>query len=454
MYRAYAGDMEIVQRALHQRYGSLVRIAPNEVSVSDPAAIPKIFRTQRPLQKTDYYLVYRNTDITKQPDMFTSIDEVEHANYRKIVNPIYLMSSVLKSEDAIDECTTLFLKRLGEHADQRREIDFGEWLEMYAYDIIGQVFFGKMFGFLESGRDYGNYIASLDVIMPVLNLLGTTPKFLRPLVLFSSILFPGVFTAVKAVGHMQKQAIDIANNRKKEIAEKCGPRNDVLSQLFHIVGDRGEKLNFGHPEATNEAYTGILAGADSTAIELRACFYYLMKNSSALARVLAEIDAADATGSLSSPIKFSESKNLPFVSACIKEALRMFPSVSLGMQRHPPPEGMGLFGKHIPTTYRVSMNPAVVHFDKGVFGDDSYEYRPERWLAGEERTRIMDKSMLVFGAGTRTCTGQNIALSQIHKLVPEILRYFTLEMAHSRPWKTRNSFFIKQKDVIVKIKRR
>jgi hypothetical protein len=28
MYHAYSGDLEIVQRALHEKYGPLVRVAP------------------------------------------------------------------------------------------------------------------------------------------------------------------------------------------------------------------------------------------------------------------------------------------------------------------------------------------------------------------------------------------------------------------------------------------
>jgi cytochrome P450 len=56
------------------------------------------------------------------------------------------------------------------------------------------------------------------------------------------------------------------------------------------------------------------------------------------------------------------------------------------------------------------MNAMVTQYDKGVFGEDSYEFRPERWLCGEEQWRIMDKAMLVFGAGTRTCIGKHVRL--------------------------------------------
>jgi hypothetical protein len=59
VYRMYVGDVEIAQRALHQKYGPLVRITPNELVSSDPTAIPLIYRTQNPLAKTDWYLTFR-----------------------------------------------------------------------------------------------------------------------------------------------------------------------------------------------------------------------------------------------------------------------------------------------------------------------------------------------------------------------------------------------------------
>lgn len=124
----------------------------------------------------------------------------------------------------------------------------------------------------------------------------------------------------------------------------------------------------------------------------------------------AEIDAADAAGFLSSPIKYSETTTkLPFVCACIKEAMRLHPSVGLSIQRHAPEEGIELAGKLIPKGYRIGINPAVIHCDKGTFGPDSDEFRPERWLAGEEACKAMDRNMLIFGAGTRTCIGKNVS---------------------------------------------
>ena len=66
-----------------------------------------------------------------------------------------------------------------------------------------------------------------------------------------------------------------------------------------------------------------------------------MKNSRKLARCREEIDAHRAT--LSSPIRYVESiAQLPYTSACIKKAMRLFPSIGLSMQRHSLPASIEL----------------------------------------------------------------------------------------------------------------
>lgn len=151
MYRIYMGDMHHVQRQLHDKYGPLVRyvdirsftsklllirhlnpcrIAPNEVSTTDLSAIPKIYRNQRPLTKTDFYSVWGGGTISEQLDTFSETDERLHSNYRRIVNPVYTLSNVLKSEGYINKVSLLFIKRLGEHADRKEAINLGTWLQM------------------------------------------------------------------------------------------------------------------------------------------------------------------------------------------------------------------------------------------------------------------------------------------------------------------------------------
>lgn len=56
----------------------------------------------------------------------------------------------------------------------------------------------------------------------------------------------------------------------------------------------------------------------------------------------------------------------------------------------------------------------------------------------------MDKHMLAFGTGSRGCIGKKISLPEMHKLVPEVLRHFDLELVNNSAWKTMNVWFCSQ----------
>jgi hypothetical protein len=131
MYRVYVGDMHTVQRRLHERYGPVIRLAPNEVSTSNPSEIRKIYKYQAPLTKTDFYWPWDGGEISKHhKPLFVETDERLHSNYRRVVSPVYTTSNVLKSETCINRVSALFVKQLGQHADRNETIDLGTWLQM------------------------------------------------------------------------------------------------------------------------------------------------------------------------------------------------------------------------------------------------------------------------------------------------------------------------------------
>jgi cytochrome P450 len=157
-----------------------------------------------------------------------------------------------------------------------------------------------------------------------------------------------------------------------------------------------------------------MAGADSTSIAMRSVFYFMMKNPQKLEKARAEVDAAFENGTLSSPVQYGQAVSLPYLVATVKEALRLFSPFSVSMPRYAPSEGITLCGKYIPAGYTVGMNPSIVSHDTDIFGKDALEFVPERWLQSEDRTRVMDKTILGWGAGTRTCVGRPVSSSTSH----------------------------------------
>ena len=134
-----------------------------------------------------------------------------------------------------------------------------------------------------------------------------------------------------------------------------------------------------------------------------------MRNPAAYKKLTTEIDTAVANGSLSMPVAYAEAIKLPYLKACINEGMRLHPSVGLTMPRLVPAGGATISGHHFPEGYRVGINPAVVQYDKDIFGPDAYDFHPDRWIEGDASR--MDKTMLVFGAGPRTCIGKNVSAS-------------------------------------------
>lgn len=60
-----------------------------------------------------------------------------------------------------------------------------------------------------------------------------------------------------------------------------------------------------------------LAGSDTTAISLRACFYYLIKNPRTYKKLISEIDGAEKNGQLSEYVTYEECLQLPYLCVAI-----------------------------------------------------------------------------------------------------------------------------------------
>lgn len=209
---------------------------------------------------------------------------------------------------------------------------------------------------------------------------------------------------------------------------------DLLSKFIQAKAD--------HPEFMNDALVLTMtvsmpfAGSETTAISLSAVFYYLLKNPQCMKKLLKELDDKSREGFFhdieKGHVTWTESQGLPYLDACIKEAFRLHPAPGLPMERIVPSKGAEIAGVFVKGGTIVGCNAWVIHRRREVFGEDVEVYNPERWMADEtkdkdaeeKRIKEMNRTMLQFGMGARTCIGKNISLLEIYKLVPTVLRRF------------------------------
>lgn len=152
------------------------------------------------------------------------------------------------------------------------------------------------------------------------------------------------------------------------------------------------------------------AGADTTSIGMRTCLYYICTRQDVFKNLQQEVDAFCEANGLETPISFLQTQSLPYLQAVVKEALRMLPSIVWQLLRHAPP-GLVVDGKEIPAGTPVGMSPLAQNRDPAIWGDDANEFRPERWLESDSRTRYLESCNMTFGGnGPRMCIGRNLAL--------------------------------------------
>lgn len=175
----------------------------------------------------------------------------------------------------------------------------------------------------------------------------------------------------------------------------------------------------------------MLAGADTTAITQKAIVYHVLKNPSVLAKLQAELDAAN----LPFPASYEVTQHLPYLQAVIKEGLRIHPPVGQVLERIVPSSGLTLSdGRVIPAGTIVGMNGWVMTRNKEVYGEDVEAFRPERWLRGdfesehsaEARLQRMKDVDFSFGGGNRVCIGRHLATAELFKVTATLFGRYSV----------------------------
>jgi cytochrome P450 len=108
---------------------------------------------------------------------------------------------------------------------------------------------------------------------------------------------------------------------------------------------------------------------------------------------------------LMAPLDFLKLEKLPYLTACIREGIRLAYGITSRMPRlaH---KSLQYKEWTIPARTPVSMTIVDVNHDEEVF-PDSRNFVPERWLGNPKTTRgdSLERYFIGFGRGTRSCIG-------------------------------------------------
>ncbi|MCJ1397408.1 hypothetical protein MMC11_000601 [Xylographa trunciseda] len=309
LYQCRRGRRYLAVDNAHKKYGTLVRIQPDHVSIADADAIPIIYGHGNGFLKSHYYDAF----VSIQRGLFNTRDRAEHTRKRKTVSHTFSTKSIGQFEQYMHHNLEELVKqwdRLSSTAigsgQKYADIDSLHWFNYLAFDIIGDLAFGAPFGMLPKGKDIAEvrktpdspvtYAPAIEVLNrrgEVSGTLGCLPT-LKP---YAKYLPDRFFRdGLEAVENLAGIAVARVNERLKKIEEGQGgeERVDLLARLMEGKDEDGNRL--GRAELTAEALTQLIAGSDTTSNTSCALLFWCLKTPGVIKKLQREIDEATPQG--------------------------------------------------------------------------------------------------------------------------------------------------------------
>ncbi|VDK54393.1 unnamed protein product [Anisakis simplex] len=155
-------------------------------------------------------------------------------------------------------------------------------------------------------------------------------------------------------------------------------------------------------------------GHDTTSASMNWFLHLMGVHPQIQAKVHKEID--EILGEEDRPITYEDLGNLRYLEACLKEALRLFPSVPIIARLLT--EDTKIKDRILPKGMGVVISPSMVHRDPKYWSDPEV-YNPERFIDSDFKQPY---SYIPFSAGARNCIGQRFAMMEEKCVLATLLR--------------------------------
>ncbi|KAF5937477.1 hypothetical protein HYC85_024983 [Camellia sinensis] len=203
---------------------------------------------------------------------------------------------------------------------------------------------------------------------------------------------------------------------------------DFMDVLLSCFPEDGDGLVFGHKSQDiikGTALSLILGGSDTITATLTWTVSLLLNHPTVLKTAQQEVDMYVGHGKVRW-VDESDTKNLVYLQAIVKETLRLYPPGPLSLPRESI-QDCHVSGYYVPKGTRLIVNIWKLHHDP-CLSTDPDEFRPERFLTWQAKTNLRGQQFefLPFGAGRRSCPGSTLAYQTLHLILARLLQGFNL----------------------------
>ncbi|KAG6907707.1 hypothetical protein DXG01_007725 [Tephrocybe rancida] len=412
-FQSLGGKQHLYYYNLHEQYGDVVRVGPNELSMRDVAAVAPMTGPQG-LAKGPFWEGRFPEDEPTKP-MIALRDKAEHARRRRSWARAF-STAALKGYEAIitNRCLQL-VEAVGQKTGM---VDMAKWISFFTCDVTHDLAFG---GGTELIRD-----GDVDGLWHLLEGGQRNAIFMSHVPWLGALFlrFPSLSKELYAFkDHVMKCAI----TRKEHGSPHKG--------LFHHLIDE-DGISTNPPtvvEVVSDGGLAIIAGADTTSSTITNLIYFLLANPNTYKRLQAEIDSLG-----DDLMDYARQAHLPYLNATLNEILRLFPPVLSGSQRYAD-IGRAIGSHDVPGGTSTFVPFYSLHRDARCFSPHPNAFIPERWLPAEQQallepdifkdtsaSTLNAAAFIPFSVGPSNCVGKNLAWIEMRMLVCLLMQRYEM----------------------------
>ncbi|KAL3502754.1 hypothetical protein ACH5RR_037203 [Cinchona calisaya] len=358
--------------------------------------------------------------------LFTGVGSYEGdhwSKHRRLINPAFTIEKVKNMLPTFAVCYENELMAWENIAAKEgsHEVDVYPAFDVLASNVIAQVAFGSTY---EEGRRIFHLMKELVFL---------TIEIMREIYIPGWSYLPT--TKNMKIKGINREISDMLRNmihkRLKSIKAGESSDNDLLGVLlesnFHNIQQEGNKKNVGLTidEIIDECKLFYFVGQDTTGTTLTWTTLLLCKHPEWQERAREEV--LQAFGKKRP--EFGEMNQLKYVTMILYEAMRLYPPVyDLNKIAH---EDTKLGPYTIPAGTQIQLLTAMVHREKSIWGEDSMEFNPMRFVDGVAAATKNQIAYIPFSYGPRNCVGQNFAMLEMKLALAMMLQRFTFSLSPS-----------------------
>ncbi|KAI0291106.1 putative cytochrome P450 [Russula brevipes] len=430
----------------HQKYGDIIRIAPNELHFARPTAYHEIYNAQNKWDKD--YEFYRASDTDKS--FFSQSDYLKSKHGRALISKLFSKQAISRLQHLVQGRLDCFCDALKEQHAAGKSSNLYRGFQCFSADTITNFLFGTSFDQLSFPDFRGNIVEGIDASIPTVTLMKFSPVVIwilrnfppSVLILFSPDGFKVLILFKNALKTQIKHIL--RNPRSVDDA----PHRTIYSEFLNPEVNKGHNIPT-ESQLLHEAQILFIAGSHTVGTALMTGVCHLLRSPEAKQRLVDEVRAAWPV--LDQPPNYEVLEKLPFLTAVIKETLRMAGTVPAGLPRVVPQSGAVISGVKIPGGVRVfiyaylsvavtsdalgdqtvvSQSSFFVSFSEEIFAQP-HAFVPDRWL--QPGSKSLEHWYVAFSKGPRSCLGTNLAYFELYLALADLFRRFDVTEDLSRP---------------------